>query len=272
MTSNSHSLKLKKFDMSSIDSNSVCVFIGKRNTGKSYCLKDLLYYHQDIPSGVVISATEKANKFYHDFIPPIFINYEYSNKIVKNFLSRQEDLQQKKVNDPLKYQKLDNRSFLIFDDLMYDTSWIKHKEVREIFMNGRHYKIFYLVTMQYPLGIPPVLRSNIDYVFIMRENIFANKKRLYENYAGMFPNLEVFSQVLDKCTEDYGCLVVNNKSRSNKLEDQVFWYKAREHKKFKLCSEKAWNYSKEKYIQDTYQPFNYEKKNKIRLDISKINY
>ena len=35
-------LELKKFDPGRIKSDSVVVFIGKRNTGKSYCMKDIL--------------------------------------------------------------------------------------------------------------------------------------------------------------------------------------------------------------------------------------
>ena len=51
--------------------------IGKRGTGKSSLVKDLLYYHQTIPIASVISATEHANKFYSTFVPSIFIHDEY---------------------------------------------------------------------------------------------------------------------------------------------------------------------------------------------------
>ena len=65
-------LHMKKFDISSIASDQVVVFIGKRNTGKSFLCKDLLYFHQDIPVGTVISATEGANQFYSSIIPMLF--------------------------------------------------------------------------------------------------------------------------------------------------------------------------------------------------------
>ena len=58
------SLNLRKFDMSKIGKGSVVVMIGKRNTGKSFLTKDLLYYKRDIPIGTVISGTEGANQFY----------------------------------------------------------------------------------------------------------------------------------------------------------------------------------------------------------------
>ena len=69
-------------------------------------------------------------------------------------------------------------------------------------MNGRHYFMLFVITMQFALGIPPNLRINIDYVFILRENYISNRKRLYEHYAGMFPTFEMFAQVMDQCTED----------------------------------------------------------------------
>ena len=114
--------------------------------------------------------------------------------------------------------------------------------MRRLFMNGRHYKVLFIITMQFALGIPPNLRTNIDYVFILRENIVSNRKRLYDHYAGMFPTFEIFCQVMDACTENFECLVIHNNAKSNKLEDQVFWYKgAGPHKDFKMCDEQFWN-------------------------------
>ena len=71
------SLELKKFDMNMISDDKVVVFIGKRETGKSFLVKDMLYHHQDIPVGTVISGTEGANAFYSNMMPSIFIHGEY---------------------------------------------------------------------------------------------------------------------------------------------------------------------------------------------------
>ena len=45
-------------------------------------------------------------------------------------------------------------------------------------------------------------------------------------------------------TENYECLVVSNNAKSNKLEDQIFWYKASKHGDFKLGSKEFWEMSK----------------------------
>jgi hypothetical protein len=242
-------LQLKKFDMSSIPSDSVIVLIGKRNTGKSFLTKDLLYYKQSIPVGTVISATEEVNGFYKEMVPPVFIHNEYNEDIVQKVIQRQEKLIFKKKQNGNDRTNLD--TFVIFDDCLYDNTWTRSKHVRSMFMNGRHYKIMFIITMQYAMGIPPNLRTNIDYVFILRENIVQNRRRLYECFAGMFPTFESFCSVMDQCTNNYECLVIDNTSKSNKLEDVVFWYKADSHEPFRLCSEAAWKFSEKTYKPQT---------------------
>jgi len=245
-------LELKKFDMKSITfrpneaKGPVIVLIGKRDTGKSFLVRDLLYYHQDIPIGTVISGTEEGNGFYSKMVPRLFIHNEYATAIVENILKRQRNVlkQIKKEMEAYKRSSIDPRTFVILDDCLFDNTWARDKMMRLLFMNGRHWKVMLVITMQYPLGIPPILRTNIDYVFILRENYIANRRRIYENYAGMFPTFESFCQVMDQCTENYECLVINNNVKTNKLQDQVFWYKADGHNDFRLGSKEYWNLSK----------------------------
>ena len=225
--------------MNKITSDKVVVLIGKRNTGKSYLVKDILYHHQNIPVGQAISGTEAANEFYGSIIPKVFIHEEYTAQIIQNIIKRQKLMVEKLKQNP----NMDPRVFLILDDCLYDNSWTKNTDIRSIFMNGRHYKILFLLTMQYALGIPPNLRTNIDYVFILRENYVSNRKRLYEHYAGMFPTFDMFCQVMDQCTENYECLVIDNNAKSNHLVDQVFWYKAPERPNFKCGAKEFWEYS-----------------------------
>ncbi len=231
-------IELRKFDINDIKDDKVVVLIGKRETGKSFLCKDILYNHSNIPVGQVISGTEAANEFYSKMVPKLFIHEEYQPPIIQNILKRQRMMLDKwKANN-----SIDPRAFLVLDDCLYDNSWTKDKNVRSLFMNGRHFKILFIITMQYALGIPPNLRTNIDYIFILRENYVSNRKRLYEHYAGMFPNFEMFCQVMDQCTENYECLVVHNNAKSNKLQDQVFWYKAEPHDEVKLGSRQFWEF------------------------------
>ena len=264
-------LELKRFDMKSISfkpnesKGPVVVLIGRRDTGKSFLVRDLLFYHQDIPIGTVISGTEEGNGFYSKMVPKLFIHNEYNTAIVENILKRQRSVlkQIKKEVETFKRSTIDPRTFVILDDCLYDNTWSRDKMMRLLFMNGRHWKVMLIITMQYPLGIPPALRTNIDYVFILREPYIANRKRIFENYAGMFPTFESSCQVMDQCTENYECLVINNNAKSNKLQEQVFWYKADSHNDFKLGSKEFWELSKDMHSDDEeekYDPGNSKKK------------
>jgi hypothetical protein len=280
-------LELKKFDPSKINDDSVIVAIAARNRGKSVCLRDILSNHCSIPIGMVISPTEHANAFFQNFIPKILIHDEYSPELIEKYVHRQQKISAKfkKEKKDFGYSTIDPRSFLVMDDAMYDKTWVSDKNIRKIFMNGRHYKIMFLLTMQFPMGITPALRTNIDYVFIFKENIKKNRERLYDHYAGMFPSLAVFEQVLEQVTQDYGCLVINNRANGNKLEDQVFWYKADPNKKLKMCDNELWDIQalqdeKEKhssYNDDADEDEDYDpnliikKKNTCKITVKKNN-
>lgn len=246
-------ITIKKFDISKIDFNRKCVFIGKTGTGKSMLVQDLLHNFRNspdnlkraIPVGKVISSTEHASPFYSKMIPRVLIEGEYSKEKIAQIL----EIQKKRTRDVNLNKKpaISGSAFLILDDCLHEAgSWKKDKNIMDIFYNGRHYNLLFLLTMQYPLGIPPSLRTNIDYTFILREPIKRNKKIIYENFAGMFDTFEDFCKALDSITENFGCMVIDNTSRSNKISDQVFYYRAqnRDKENFKLCNSALWKNNK----------------------------
>jgi len=278
-------LELKRFNMKDISFKAdeakgpVIVLIGRRDTGKSFLVRDLLYHHQGIPIGTVISGTEEGNGFYKKLVPKLFIHNEYNSVIIENILKRQKTVMKQITKDEDQYKRksnIDPRTFAILDDCLYDARWTKDKLMRLLFMNGRHWKVMLVITMQYPLGIPPQLRTNIDYIFILREPYISNRKRIYEHYAGMFPTFEAFSQVMDQCTENYECLVINNNAKTNKLQDQVFWYLGQPHNDFKLGSKEFWDLSNS-YNSDEedekYDPKNIKKRGQgPRINVKKSKW
>jgi hypothetical protein len=240
------SLHLTKFNPKVIEEKRVsgsgpatCVFIGKRGTGKSTLVADILYHIRKIPVGVAISATEDGNKFYSKYVPDIFIHSEYKSETIQQVVNRQKKIIDKPSST--------NDVFVLLDDCMYDKKMIRDPNIRGIFMNGRHWRITFMITMQYCMDLPPDLRSNIDYIFILRENIIQNQEKIYKNFFGIFPHLDTFKDVMNACTEGYDCLVLDNTSRSNKITDCVFWYRAKPNRKFKIGSKELWNYHDKNY-------------------------
>jgi len=203
----------------------------------------------------------------------VLIHGKFETSIIQNILLRQKQVMKQVSHQMTVYKKctIDPRTFVILDDCLYDSSWSRNELMRMIFMNGRHWKIMLIITMQYPLGIPPQLRTNVDYVFILREPYIANRKRIYENYAGMFPTFESFCQVMDQCTENFECLVINNNAKSNKLTEQIFWYKAESHANFRLGSKEFWEMSKQLPSDDEDEAYDPKatKKNVLKINVKK---
>lgn len=232
-------LQLRKFDPSKIGNDKVCLFIGKRGTGKSTLVTDIMYHKRNIPAGVVMSATEDGNHYYSQYVPDLFVHGKYDKEVIERII----EAQKAKMN---RFGKVDP-VFILLDDCMYDKSFLKDECIRTLFMNGRHWKIFFLMTTQYCMDLPPGLRTNVDYVFCLRENVIQNREKLYKNFFGIFPTLHMFQQVMDSCTENFECLVLDNTSRSNKIEECVFYYKAKVMPPFRMGSPRWWQFHDKHY-------------------------
>ena len=262
--------QLKKFDPKGMADNRVCVLIGKRNTGKTVLVTDLLYHKRNIPVGVVMSGTEEGNSYYQSYVPDLFVYNDYQTDVIEKVVQRQRHMCKNKIPN--------NNVFILLDDCMYDKKMIRDKVIRGIFMNGRHWNIMFMLTMQYCMDLSPDLRANIDYVYILRENILQNREKLYKNFFGIFPTFDMFNQVMTACTENYECLVLDNTSRSNKVEDVVFWYKARlfHPGDFRIGNAQFWNCHRQKYNpnhdNEEYEKIdpNKAKKNRIALTVKKL--
>mgnify|MGYP003508017695 FL=1 len=258
--------QFKKFDMNSLvfdDQgkflNPRIAIIAKSGSGKSWLVKEIMHHIKDIPCGVVIAPTDKMNGFYNDFIPRAFTHHEYNETIIARVLKRQKDILGKNKDRAKAGKKpIDPRAYLIMDDCMSSKHlWLKDPNVLSIFNEGRHYQLTYILTMQYALGIQPELRANFDFIFLLGEDVVSNRVRLYQHYAGIFDSQQAFDKVFLQMTENYGCMVINNKIRSTDLSKKVFWYKAKQMKPFVVGIPKCIEWNKRHYDE------NYEKKEQI---------
>jgi len=225
----------------------ILMFIGKRKTGKSWCVRDVMYHYRQVPFAMLMSGTESVNPFYTKCIIPKLFSYKGFHKDkVENLLERQAGLSNK-------YGGADQKpwawtTMFVLDDLMgTDRNWVRDKNIQEIFMNGRHFNILFLATTQYPVAVPPDLRTNIDYVLIFRENNVGIRKKIYDHYAGIFPSFHMFCEVMDELTRDFGCMVIDNTVTSSKLTDVVFWYKAKPRADFRVGCSGFWEQHQKYY-------------------------
>lgn len=259
-------LPVKFFPIKKMVQYATILLIAKRGSGKSWIVRSLLYQFKDIPVGSIICPTDELTGFYGTLIPDLYIHYEYNSDFIKGVFSRQKSMIKKHEDYKNKKLSVDPRAFLVMDDCLASSKdWVKDKWMREILMNGRHSKIMFILTMQNALGVDPQLREQFDYVFLLRCNKINEQKKIYEHFAGVFPSLQVFRQVYDSLTQDFGALVINNKSNSSNLLDNIFWYKADKPNKSVLVGNKQYI----KYHNDNYNN-KWSSVDKI-IDLNKID-
>lgn len=101
-----------------------------------------------------------------------------------------------------------------------------------------------IFAMQYVMDIDIALRSQVDFVFIGMEDSISNKERLWKNFFSIFPTCDMFQQVMDQCTQNYGFLVLNRLVKSTRIEDKVFYFRAEPTPPFRMGAWQYWEYNR----------------------------
>ena len=221
-------LPIRQFKLADMVINPAIIMIAKRGSGKSWVVRAIMHHFRDIPCGIIIAPTDRMNPFYNVFFPDTYIHYAYKTETIQKILQRQQDIIEKAAEHKRKGRRpIDARTYIVMDDCLSSKgTWMKDQPIQELLFNGRHHQIMYILTMQYPLGITPELRSNFDYIFLLKEEYISNQKKLFDHYAGMFPNLDAFRQVFNNLVTDNGCMVIDNRRKVDNSLERLFWYKA----------------------------------------------
>jgi len=234
---------LTEFDPETIKMDATIVAVGKRRTGKSWVFRNLMYLMKDkIPAGIVISQTDELNKFWRQYIPSKYIYPKYEPEILDMVFQRQKKI----LNDNgLTDKEKDERApfFVLLDDVISDQRLKYDSNLMELFVAGRHYRLFVLITTQYAKAITPTLRGNTDYCFMMKCIQQMQREALWNDF-GDFLTKDAFAQILDAYTEDNEVLVIDTcpEHTVNPLE-MLYWWKATDPGEFHIGSKDYWEAS-----------------------------
>lgn len=244
---------IPRFQLSYMALASVTLILGKRFSGKSLLMMDVLYHRRnDINKGLIISGTEHASPFYEQAFPSIYISQKYEPAKVEKLLASQAKKckQQHRITGS-KDATAKSTVFMLMDDCLADNQWRNDETLKEIFFNGRHYHLNFYLTTQYPMAVPAQFRNNADYTFIYSDKDVKVRHKIYENYCGIIPSYEIFAELMDEVCTDYRCLVLDNRRRDKaNWRDVIFWYKADTHESFRFGNDAFWEYD-ERYKLDS---------------------
>lgn len=234
---------IKRFDLSCVQPGSVIVTVGKRKSGKTYLLRDILYQRRHAHEVVLFAGSTGTMNDMGDIIPDLFIHFGFIPSVLLEIIVRFTRINKKRKDQG----KPMRECILVIEDLGFsDANVFDDLYLRYIINNGRHIGITVMISLQYIISIPTKVRFQIDYLFMFRSNAKDNIEKFYKIIGGVFPNLNVFMKYFYACTPEHTCMVAKNVDvSSSEIEDNVFYYKADDHPpgSFKVGSRKLWAYN-----------------------------
>lgn len=209
-------LSLKKYDVDHLVDDANILLIGKRATGKTILTQYILSQFPDISRGVVFSTSHSEYGYDHQEIE---IMNEYDGEKMKKILEEQKErIRRNRKGD----SKEDARMFIVLDDqIIYNHR--ADSALKSLLLNNRRYKILVISILSAPV-VPADFRPNFNLVFLFRENVLNQRRMLYENFGGMLEKFEQFNMIFEQCTEDYGCLVIDQTTRESNIDKTMFWF------------------------------------------------
>jgi len=209
----------KKFSINQFKLNQMNTFpfpqiliIGKRGSGISFFINNILkhFTHPESELAIVCSAKE-INQFYKENYPTATIEHELDDTFLKKIL-----LDSQMFID----SKSSKNKVVVFDSCLNENN-----NLMDILLNGRYYRISNILVVDDPHIITSELRKKFDYIFLLKDDSTINKKKLWRDYASIFPNVSTFEETFDKCTEDFKAMVIDNHRPHNNISDKIFWFK-----------------------------------------------
>ena len=230
------SIRVKKFDPSTMLPSRIIYMIGKRGSGKSYLMRDILSRMPNPDYVLAMAPTQSTLEAFREFLPPTCIfNHFSQEKLERTMLLQRELTARGKVR----------RVLIILDDCLYQPGVLKSTVMKELHFNGRHEHVGLLCCAQYLMSLPPEIRTNVDYLFTLKENVLSNRQKLHKNFFGQYDTFADFDKVMTACTQDYRALVMDNTVASTEASDVVMWYKADPNTPpFRLCRPIYWRLSR----------------------------
>lgn len=214
---------IRRFKIGEARPDRVFLIIGKRGSGKSILLRDILYnYKNNIDFALAMTQTVPTRNMLCKHIPRPYVRLGgYSEDWGERFLDVCKTISTENKENP-------RHMALILDDCMGSDSgrFLKGKTITDLCLNGRHYHSCLLLTTQYALMVPPAVRANCDYVFVLAETSVIVRKKIYQQFFGVIGSFAEFEEYFKVATQNHSSLVLDATRGSNEIGDCVFWYKA----------------------------------------------
>ena len=221
---------LQRYDPRTMKPDATILFVGPRRTGKSTLVRDLLFYMQDkLFAAVAQTPTAETAEELAKILPSSCIHNDFDAAKLESAINAMKLLVQTERRVASRQGRQPQRRFLLvlLDDCMADAKNMKHKIIKDVFNNGRHYDLMFINVQQFIMDMPPGLRGNIDIVCCTYDAAPDNQERLWKYFfKTAFPKFERFKKAYATATSNFGALILDRTVRGATDDKKVFWYRA----------------------------------------------
>lgn len=212
-------IKVKSFRAKNLKPNRVVLMIGRKGSGKSTALRELLFSLKDqIEYAVAMTPTFETIKDLQAVMPIKCIHTEYNEDVVNAIVEHQ---QERNLNDQEK-----KIVAIILDDCMYDKKTLSSEAINKLHMNGRHLNILFINLVQYVMDYPARLRNSVDYIFAWWETQRDIRFKLWKTFFGIFDKYDDFDCTMRGLTVNKRCMVIDNTLSATSASECIFHFKA----------------------------------------------
>jgi len=217
ISNNASAIKIHRFKPhKDLQPGMTIVLIGRRRSGKTTAIKNLLYHLSPrMEMGWIFCPTISNNKDFSKSMPSDFIHTTLDLSLIQRIIQFQCDRIKKGCV---------RHVFIVIDDFAHDRKNLRSPVIDSLFTNGRHYFITPIIGLQFGVAITPAARRNADIVCMCKENTEEERKKLFDGYTDGFRNKQEFADVMKHVCVDHTMLVFNK--TKTQLECPVFSWKA----------------------------------------------
>jgi hypothetical protein len=211
-------ISIDQLNLANIEENSMINIISPNESNNLLFVKDLIKQFVDdkkIDECVIISS-ESTDSFFGEFIDGT-IYHKYDDEIINKILVEQQSEIKNKTNKKI---------LIVFNNCFNVRAWGRDDDLRELFLNGRHYGITRILISKIAIKFSPEIRSAFDYNFLGYDDYIANQKRLYDYYAGYFPSFNDFLNIFRAINRlQSGCFMcIKVSSDSYNVPERIKWF------------------------------------------------
>ena len=180
----------------------LALFVSRRNSGKSYLMRHLLHV---LAKGhkfkwVLVVTPTKFNLEWSSIVGDDAVLDTFDEDQIATLFDRQAALREDNVS---------NEGLLILDDALGACN-LQSELFTRMASAGRHYRVSIWLAAQHFWKVPPCIRGNADYLFVLGSQNDRVVKALWDEMGGLgFDSWRELRAYTARAVENFGCLAID---------------------------------------------------------------